>query len=194
MTRTRGLFIAFAVAIGLLFFGLVLRQGASTVRKNVPASDSAAGFVDDPIAPAALQSTISWAADGPIGNRKMEPGTREDITVAYAQAWSLLGRIGRGESVDLSTYFSLGALAQATSLMDNKSTKIEMKRIGQILTLLSYSDDGAIVTFAAEMKSERLIGQGDHVVQLSSNDNLRVLMVLEDGRWHLHAIERVVPV
>jgi hypothetical protein len=190
MTRTRVLTFALGVSIGLLVLSLVLRQGAATVQKSANTTGSDAAFIDEKIKPATLQSIISWAPDGPLDARQMEPGTRGDITVAYAQAWNLITRVGRGESVDLSSQFSLGALQHLTTFLDHKQVTVQTKHLSHVLTLLSYSDDGAIVTFSSAMKTQRVIGDRGHVIRLAGTDNLRVLMILEDGRWHIHAIER----
>lgn len=190
--RFKRLLVVLMLVVAFVVAALALRQAGAAIVRASQGADPASAF-NEPLTPAqSIVKVVSWLADPPRDGRPMEPATRSDITDAYAAAWAALDRAGGGDpKAPLDTYLAGAALTQGRNVLAG-NTRTKSTHLGHRLQLSFYSDDGAIVAIdIVQLDVVRVIGVDEPAVEVQSAEAMRAVMVLEDGNWRLHLLERV---
>lgn len=192
MVRAKQAIAVVAVLLGVLVGGVVVRQAATSVLRATQGADPASAFHDTLTTADEVRAVVDWLPDDNRASREMEPLTRDEITEAYASAWSALDRAGQGDAAaPLTTYLSGGALAQGQALLA-QPMRCTTRHVAHQLRLTFYSDDGAVVALdVPTMSVVRTFGAGAQRIEVPSSEHLRLVMVLEDGNWRVQMVERV---
>lgn len=190
-----------ACCLVTLFAIVVVRSMASRLAAASKGADPIAAFHPAMTPVGDIEAVVTWLPDAPTG-RPMEPSTRVEITRSYAAAWATLDRAAQGDpAAPIEAYFSGSAvlvasdarLAGESSAVDSPAVVVESvtRHLRHRLRLTSYSDDGSIVGVdVEEMVTERFIDPAGSPVVDRSVDRMRLVMVLEDGRWRVRLMER----
>ncbi len=194
LVRLKRALAALLVVVSAVGGLAVVRQLGDAVLRSASGADPTSAFNAIPPAPAELRGAIRWLPDAHDGGRAMEPLTRTGITDAYARALAALDRAGRGDATaPLDDYFSGPALAaarDAAAATDRAPT--ETIHLRHDLRLDFYSDDGSIVAAAVPRADiERTVGGELATTTFVSQEEWRLVMLLEDGNWRVLQLETV---
>ena len=155
-------------------------------------ADPASALNIVPNVPPDLNVSLKWLPDDADTGRAMEPFTRTQIEAAYLRAWLQwnLSYI-KGAPYGLKTYFSGPALvAVSANVSDAAKQGLQILQINSAhnLRLHFYSADGSVVAFTDEGAhvSELIRDRKGNLVSFTdSNAQYDVVMLLEDGNWHV---------
>ena len=198
--------VAILLGMVVVAIGVVgLRAVAGALLRTASGADPAAVFNDVPPAPAQLLDVIAWVPDPGRDGRAMEPATRTVITDAYARALAALDRAGRGdESAPLADYLGGPALEAALDVADSpERPDVATIHLRHDLRLDFYSDDGAVVALGVpQVEVVRVIdgtgnasdgnaSDGNVRTVVSTDEEWRLVMLLQDGNWRIQQLETV---
>lgn len=195
VNRAKRLIAAVGLVVAALIGVLVLRQVAGTLLTAASGADPESIFNDTPPAPAEVSEGIRWLPDANEG-REMEPATRDDITDAYSRAVAAIDRAGRGdENAPIADYLSGPALTQAEQMIDGDENvaSVATLMVEQELRLDFYSDDGSVVAIGVPFADVVRMIDDDQQRRtiVSTVEERRFVMLLEDGNWRVQQIESV---
>ena len=195
VNRAKRLIAAAGLVVVAVLGLLVLRQVAGTLLTAASGADPESIFNDTPPAPAEVSEGIRWLPDANEG-REMEPATRDDITDAYSRAVAAIDRAGRGDgSAPISDYLSGPALTQAEQMIEGDESLVSVATlmVEQELRLDFYSDDGSVVAIGIPFADVVRMIDDDQQRRtiVSTVEERRFVMLLEDGNWRVQQIESV---
>lgn len=151
-----------------------------------------------PNVPPDLHVALSWDADAADTGRPIEAATRSQVEAAYARAW-LQWNLSylKGEPHGLATYFTGPALAEIGAAVRRARAdglRVEQADTAHRLRLHFYSADGTVVAFTDHDAPVAQVVRDDSGAILSAGEtraDYDVVMLLEDGHWHIrHWVRR----
>ena len=195
VVRAKRLIAVIGLVIATVVGLLALRQVAGALLDAASGADPSSIFNDTPPAPAEVSGGIRWLPDANDG-RQMEPSTRDDVVDAYSRAVAAIDRAGRGDdSAPITDYLSGPALAQARRMIEQVGgdASVATLMVEQELRLDFYSDDGSVVAIGVPSADVVRVIDGDDQRRtiVSTVEERRLVMLLEDGNWRVQQIETV---
>lgn len=171
------LFATLVVVVALVTLGAGLVQ-----REAGEGADPGDAFTAVPEGVPALAGVVTWAEDGPLQERVVEPVTRRSVEAAWTRAWEALQRAANGDDSLVEAWFAGPARAQVMTVVGAADEPVELRLGAHTLRVDFYSDDGSILgVHAGPVETERAV---DGRV-LRTRETIDVVFVLEDGNWRI---------
>ncbi len=175
------------MTVGIL--GIVVAAASISAVSN--ASETDAIFNDAGSLPPELVDAVTWRPDAPDSGRRVEPLTRERVTISWLRAWEQIRITAEtGDTSGLAVSFSNSALEGVASLASNGTTH-SLRQLGHDVQVTFYSDDGQVLGLTAHasefVHTETGVGR---TLERRSIESFDAVLLLEDGHWRIHHLVR----
>ncbi len=183
-TRAKRWLAVALLSLGALVAVVGIAQAALLVVQAGTGADPADAFNRTQAVPEDLGVAVTWAPDpGDLG-RALEPRTRQQVASAIAQGWAELDLAQRtGNSDGAVDWFTGRALDQVRATgrggIEQRSHRLRAE---------FYSDDGTVLTLVDRAVVARSVPGGEPLELVETH---RVSLLLQDGNWRIHGLERV---
>jgi len=135
---------------------------------------------------------VAWGDDDPDLARRVEPETREQLTATWLRAHDALERAAQGDASGLDVWFVGPALdhAEARYTGNHDAGVAASHPVAHRLQVRFYSLDGQVAVITSDTTYERTTS-GESGERIATLERIEAIVVLADGNWRIHHLERL---
>lgn len=194
-TRTIKRWIAFGGSVvALMALSGLLLLISFAVRESGEGADPDRAFSSTALDSDALLAEIAWLPDDDGLVRRMEPSTRDQLSVAWLRADDAVNRAAFGDLSGLEVWFVDAALANAEARFDTEATDdfavSTAPAVAHQLQVDFYSLDGQVVVLSIDTIRSRPAVRNERESAVDVFERLEAMLVLSDGNWRVRHLER----